>query len=72
MTNYPEGTKNSILQKPLRKLEHSFQDLAQTGSHVELIYTTMSLIHLNMSTLSNPNSLCISLVSLLVYALNHL
>ena len=72
MTNYPEGTKNSVLQKPLRKLEHSFQDLAQTGSHVELIYTTMSLIHLNMSTLSNPNSLCISLVFLLVYALNHL
>jgi len=72
MINYSGGTKDSALQEPLGKLEHSSQDSVQTGSHVELVCATMSPICLNTSALSNPNSLCISLVSPLVCASDHL
>ena len=72
MANYARGTKDSALCEVLGKLEHDSQDSAQTRSHVELIYATMSPMCLNASTLSNPNSLCISLVSPLACTLDHL
>jgi len=72
MTNYSGGTKDSALREPLRKLEHGSQDSVQTGSHIELICVTISLIYLNVSALSDPNSLCIPLISSLVCALDHL
>jgi len=72
MTNYSRGTRDSALQEPLGKLECGSQDSAQTGSCVELVCATMSPMHLNVSALSDPNSLCISLVSLLVCAPDYL
>jgi len=72
MTNYSGGTRDSALQEPLGKLEHGSQDSAQTGSCVELVCATMSPMRLNVSALSDPNSLCISLVSPLVCALDYL
>ena len=48
------------------------QDSAQTRGHVELICATMSPMCLNTSALSDPNSLCIPLVSPLVYAPDYL
>jgi len=69
---YTGGTRNSTLWESLRKLERDFQDSAQTGSHIELVCATMSPMHLNASALSDPNSLCIPLVSPLVCALNPL
>ena len=72
MINYPGGTRDSALREPLGKLEHSSQDSVQTGSRIELICATTSPIRLNASALSNPNSLCIPLVSPLVYAPDHL
>ena len=71
MTNYSGETRDSTLQEPLRKLECSSQDSAQTGSHVELVCATMSPMCLNASALSDLNSLCIPLVSPLVCALDH-
>ena len=70
--NYSGGTRDSALWEPLRKLECGSQDSAQTGSRVELICATMSPMHLNMSTLSDLNSLCIPLISPLLCALDHL
>jgi len=70
--NYSGGTRDSALREPLRKLEHGSQDSAQTGSHIELVCATTSPIRLNMPALSDPNSLCIPLVSPLVCALDHL
>ena len=72
MTNYSGGTKDSTLREPLRKLEHGSQDSAQTRSHIELVYATTSPMCLNVSALSDPNSLCIPLVSSLVCAPDHL
>ena len=72
MTKYSRGTRDSALWEPLRKLERSSQDSIQTRSHIELVCATTSPIHLNASALSNPNSLCISLVSSLVCTLDHL
>jgi len=72
MTNYSGGTRNSVFQEPLKKLEYSPQDSAQTGGCIELICATISLMYLNESTLSDPNSLCIPLVSPLVCAPDHL
>jgi len=72
MTNYSGGTKDSALQEPLRKLEHSSQDSAQTRGRIELVCAITSPMHLNVSALSDPNSLCIPLVSPLVCALDHL
>jgi len=48
------------------------QDSAQTGSRVELVCATTSPMRLNVSALSDPNSLCIPLISPLVYASDHL
>ena len=72
MTNYTRGTRNSALWEFLRKLEHGPQDSAQTRGHVKLICATISLMYLNASALSDPNSLCIPLISPLVCALDHL
>ena len=72
MINYSGGTRDSALWEPLRKLECGSQDSAQTGSCVELVCTTTSPMCLNTSTLSDLNSLCIPLVSPLVYASDHL
>jgi len=72
MINYSGGTRDSALWEPLGKLECSSQDSAQTGSCVELICTTTSPMRFNMSALSNLNSLCIPLVSPLVWASDHL
>ena len=46
--------------------------LTQTGGHIKLICATTSLMYLNVFTLSDPNSLCIPLVSSLVCAPDHL
>jgi len=72
MINYSGRTRDSALREPLGKLEHGSQDSAQTGSHVELVCATTSPMCLNASALSNPNSLCIPLVSPLVCAPDHL
>jgi len=72
MINYSGGTRDSTLQEPLGKLERSSQDSVQTGSRVELVCVTTSPMCLNASALSDPNSLCIPLVSPLVCALDHL
>ena len=72
MINYSGGTRDSALREPLGKLECGSQDSAQTRSRVELVYATMSSMCLNVSALSDPNSLCIPLVSPLVCALDHL
>ena len=47
-------------------------EVCDTRGHVELICATISLIYLNASALSDPNSLCIPLISPLVCALDHL
>ena len=72
MTNYSGKTRDSALWESLEKLEHGFQDSAQTRSHIELICATTSPMYLNVSALSNLNSLCIPLVSPLVCAPDHL
>jgi len=72
MINYSGGTRDSALQEPLGKLERSSQDSVQTGSRVELVCVTTSPMCLNASALSDPNSLCIPLVSPLVCAPDHL
>jgi len=72
MTNYSRGTRDSALWESPRKLERGSQDSAQTGSHIKLVCVTMSPMRLNTSTLSDPNLLCISLVSPLVCTSDHL
>jgi len=72
MINYSRGTRDSALREPLGKLERGSQDSAQTGSRVELVCATTSPMRLNVSALSDPNSLCIPLISPLVYAPDHL
>jgi len=72
MPNHSGGTRDSAPREPLGKLEHGSQDSAQTGSCVELICATTSPMHLNVSALSDPNSLCIPLISPLVCAVDHL
>ena len=47
-------------------------EVCDTRGHVELICATISLMYLNASALSDPNSLCIPLISPLVCALDHL
>jgi len=68
MPNHSGGTRDSTLREPLRKLERGSQDSTQTGSRVELVCATTSPMRLNASALSNPNSLCIPLISPLVCA----
>ena len=72
MPNHSGGTRDSALREPLGKLERGSQDSAQTGSHVELVCATTSPMCLNASALSDPNSLCIPLISPLVCASDHL
>jgi len=72
MTNYSRETRNSTFWESLRKLEYGPQDSTQTESYVELICATTSPMRLNVSTFSDPNSLCIPLVSPLVYAPDYL
>jgi len=72
MINYSGETRDSALREPLGKLERGSQDLAQTGSRIELVCATTSPMRLNASALSDPNSLCIPLVSPLVCAPDHL
>lgn len=55
----------------VRKLECSFTDFAQIVSHVDLIYV-ISPIYLNVAALSDPNSLILTLTSLLVCKLDHI
>jgi len=56
----------------LRKIESDPQDSAQTEGHVELSYAATSPIQLNASTLSDPYSLFISLIFLLILGQDHL
>ena len=63
---------SSCFQETLRKIESDPQDSVQTEGHVELSCTAMSPIWLNASALSNPHSLFVSLISLLILGQNHL
>ena len=48
------------------------QNFTQTEGYIELPYTTMSPIQLNISTLFYPHSLFVSLISPLILGQNHL
>ena len=48
------------------------QNFTQTEGYIELPYTTMSPIQLNISTLFDPHSLFVSLISPLILGQNHL
>ena len=48
------------------------QNFTQTEGYIELPYTIMSPIQLNISTLFDPHSLFVSLISLLILGQNHL
>ena len=53
-------------------MESDLQDSAQTKGRVELPCTAMSPIQLNISALSDPHSLFVSLTSPLILGQNHL
>ena len=59
-------SSSSCFWEILEKIESNFQNSRQTESYVELLYVAMSSIWLNISTLSDPHSLFISLTSSLI------
>ena len=65
-------TPAAVSEKPSGKIESDPQDSTQTEDHVELPYAVMSPIQLNVSTLSNPHSLFVSLTSSLILGQDHL
>ena len=63
---------SNCFQETLRKIESDLQNSTQTEGCIELPCVAMSLIQLNISTLSDPHSLFVSLTSLLILGQDHL
>ena len=65
-------SSGSCFWETLGKIESNPQDSVQTEDHIELPCATISPIQLNASTLSDPHSLFIFLISPLILSQNHL
>ena len=63
---------SSYFWETLEKIESNPQDSTQTEGHIKLPYATISPIWLNISALSDPHSLFVSLTSLLILGQNYL
>ena len=63
---------SSYFWETLEKIESNPQDSTQTEGHIKLPYATISPIWLNISALSDPHSLFVSLTSLLIFSQDHL
>ena len=60
-----------LLKSPWKNREQPW-DSTQTEGHIELLCTAMSLIQLNASALSDPHSIFVSFISLLILGQDHL